>query len=240
VKHTLDSLTFYVLLIIGLLGVWAWLPAAAAPGQPFPAAPCATLVAARAQLPTPAAKAQLGALLHATAAAHPTSGLGLSRKTSGNRCPSPVGEVSCDVLMLRDGTYWDVLRDADGAATATCGSSPGRITDQKRGFVAVAPAEPPAAPTPPVVSDDTAALQAAVAGLQSALEGLRSDHAALAARVAALEGRPVVSTDGLRERIERLEAATYAVVKDESVVPALDSSRTWGHTHELRLKVVRQ
>ena len=77
-------------------------------------------------------------------------GLGLVRKTIGTFIPypQPVGGVSQDVVMARDGRAWDILVDADGVATASFnGIDPidaGRYVD-------------PASPAPTVSSAPAAA-----------------------------------------------------------------------------------
>jgi hypothetical protein len=130
----------------------ACLVAELAVAQPLPAAVCASLEQGRRALPTPPSRTQLGELLNGTAAKHPGSQLGPSRKAQGNRCPSPVGPIACDVLMLEDGTYWDVIVDVEARARVNCGRSPGRITDERRRRVQPIRLEAPApAPAPVVV-----------------------------------------------------------------------------------------
>lgn len=151
-------------------------PAPAPPAPPreqsLPAAACAVLTAERAKLPpslaalcheNPAA-CPLGAILNAAAWAARDQGLGLSRKTGGNHTDSPVGKVAADVLMLADGTYWDVFSDVDGRAEVSCGGVSGRITDPNRGFVApIAPSGGiPTPPQPPIPAPSCAACERTV------------------------------------------------------------------------------
>lgn len=124
--------------------------------QSLPAAACAVLQSERAKLPSslsalchenPSA-CPLGAILNAAAWAAREQGLGVSRKTGGNHTDSPVGKIAIDVLMLKDGTYWDVFVAADDQAGVNCGPSAGTITDPNRGWVA--PVQPGGTiPTPP-------------------------------------------------------------------------------------------
>lgn len=104
--------------------------------------------------------AQVGAMLNAVAWEHQFTRWGVSRKKSGNRCPSPAGEISCDVLMLPDGAYWDVLIAVGEETKVNCGNRNGTITAANRGWVEpknpnpiVVPPEPPVIP-PPVVTPE--------------------------------------------------------------------------------------
>lgn len=54
--------------------------------------------------------AQLGTLLNTVAWNNRDAGWGLSRKTGGNKCPSPVGDIACDVLHHQPtNTLYDVF-----------------------------------------------------------------------------------------------------------------------------------
>lgn len=76
------------------------------------------LVAARRGYPTPMSQAQISDLLNRVARSHP--GWGMLRKDGGFKCPTPNPNVfiSCD-YMVHGPTGWayDILNDADGAAT---------------------------------------------------------------------------------------------------------------------------
>lgn len=93
-------------------------------------------------------------LLNHAAWLHKSEGYGLSHKASGTHGVRYDGEPLChDVLMWKDGTYWDCL-NAAGAASVPTWPSPnsGRITDPNRYWVA--PVVPqgdvdPDPPTPP-------------------------------------------------------------------------------------------
>jgi hypothetical protein len=75
---------------------------------------------------------EIGGLLNAVAWNNRSAGWGLSGKTFGNRCPSPAGEIACDILHHQPtNTLYDVLIGADpdvGPATPTWNitSNPGR------------------------------------------------------------------------------------------------------------------
>lgn len=132
--------------------------------QQLPEAACRTLHQERAKHPANLlsicgeagdARCPLGAMLNAAALAA-GDGLGLSRKETGFFVTSPAGRVASDVLMLADGTYWDVFVAGEERAGVSCGSSHGRITDPRRGWVApVAAGDPaPEGNTHPYERDD--------------------------------------------------------------------------------------
>ena len=88
---------------------------------------------------------------------HRSEGYGVSRKEQGTRGTRYDGQECChDVIMLRDGTYWDCLQAAGGASVPTWSANPsGTITDPSRGWLAPivpqggGPVEPPEPPQPP-------------------------------------------------------------------------------------------
>ena len=81
---------------------------------------------------------------------HRGEGYGLSRKESGTRGRRSDGQQCChDVIMLRDGSYWDILGAAGGASVPQWQAQPsGTITDPARGWVA--PIRPQGSVEPPV------------------------------------------------------------------------------------------
>jgi hypothetical protein len=110
----------------------------------------AIITAVRANYPTP-----LGARhLECLAACARATGTGLVKKTSGTFIPHPTaGGVSQDCLMVATGEAWDILIDAEGAATPAWNSI--APIDPSR-YVAVTPQpqpepdpEPQPQPDPP-------------------------------------------------------------------------------------------
>lgn len=118
--------------------------------QPYPTLPsnvCDTLKAQRALYPAIPTADQLGEMLNNTALVHKAEGFGLSRKTGGTRCPSPAGQIACDILMRKsDSLIWDVLIAAGEASTPTCGEALGPMTDPSRPFVDPVGTTPPPPP----------------------------------------------------------------------------------------------
>ena len=152
------------------------------PAEPeLPAAVCAMLREEAAKIAPVTSAEQRGTLLNRVAWRFRQDGFGLSRKSSGNRCPSMVGEIACDILHRRtDNKLFDVLTDADPGSTSSvaCGRSIGGPPSTSRPWVAPAdPGDTPPPPPPPPPPDD---LEARVKALEAAI-------AALTARVAALE-----------------------------------------------------
>ncbi len=65
----------------------------------------------------------LGYILNTVAWNNRASGWGLSQKTSGHRCPSPAGEIACDILGYQpNNSIYDVFIDSENSATPTWGS----------------------------------------------------------------------------------------------------------------------
>jgi hypothetical protein len=79
-------------------------------------------------------------MLNEIAWTHRSEGWGLSRKGSGEKCPSPAGDVACDVLHHRPSNHIvDVFVAAGQQATPTWNVL-GVMTDASRPWVApVAP-----------------------------------------------------------------------------------------------------
>jgi hypothetical protein len=93
----------------------------------------------------------------------------VSRKEQGTRGTRYDGQDCChDVIMLRDGTYWDCLNAAGGATVPTWGQPSGTITDPSRGWLAPIPPQGttpvPPDPDPPQPPSD---LDARVARLEA-------------------------------------------------------------------------
>lgn len=155
----------------------------------------------RAEYPTPMSAAQLGELLTRTAAAGGPE-WGVLLKTRGSRCPSAVGEISCDILVHIP-TEWeyDILRDAEGDAApvwqklpAKCGT-PGLSGCDMARVVAVAagpapdPLPKPDPPAPPVPGHDPLAeLRARVTVLERQMTGVLLDTADIRKTLAAEVG----------------------------------------------------
>jgi hypothetical protein len=85
-----------------------------------PASLLSSVQAERIKYGTPMTATQLGTLLNTVAWNNRNAGWGLLSKTSGNRCPSPAGEISCDILFHQPtGLHYDVLIDSEGEARPT-------------------------------------------------------------------------------------------------------------------------
>jgi hypothetical protein len=105
----------------------------------------AIVTAVRQRYPTPLGAQHL-AFLNAVGV---ELGLGLVQKTSGTFIPHPTaGGVSQDVLMSRDGAAWDILIDAEGAATPAWNSV--APIEPSRYVTAEGNPAPPIPPDPPV------------------------------------------------------------------------------------------
>lgn len=151
--------------------------AVAARAQGLPSELCASLHAERSTYGATLDARELGALLNAVAWAHREHGWGLSAKPGGHRCPQPTTgrSIACDVLQ-RGALIWDVLVDAEGRATPSCGDTIGPPPDATRVWLAAV--DPGGRPPPP---DDHEALRAAiahVAGTVEALTDVSLEHAA--------------------------------------------------------------
>lgn len=130
-------------------------PAPEPPKEPEPERPVdmsmlETLRALRAGYGSTMTDDQCVELINAAAWQHRSEGYGLSRKESGTRGRRYDGQECChDVLMLRDGTYWDCLSGAGAASTPVWGQPSGTITDPARGWIApIAPQATTPAPLP--------------------------------------------------------------------------------------------
>lgn len=153
-----------ILIIVAMLALSIGLATA----QPLPSALCQALNAELSHITrfpksplTPAQLTQrrneLGPALNRVAWAFRATGIGMSRKDSGNRCPIPGGTtVACDVFMVESGTYWDVLRGSDGGEPypqLVCGGGPaGTITQENR--KRLAPVDPGVVTVPPPTDTD--------------------------------------------------------------------------------------
>lgn len=101
------KIAFYIPFALGLI----WLGAEIVGGQSIEK----TLSDERAKLGARPSLAEVGSLLNTVGAKYDF--IRLLRKDGGTRCPSPVGEVACDIFIdLRTGRHYDVLEDADGEA----------------------------------------------------------------------------------------------------------------------------
>lgn len=205
--------------VVWLVGV----ASVSAQSVPLPATVCQELRTGRAALPTPMTAAQRGVLLNRAAWVGRAGGIGLSRKTAGNICPSPVGSIGCDVLRLQSGVYWDVIT-GNAAESINCSNSAGTITDPARAWVA--PVEP-AGTTPTPVPPDTD-LTARVAVLEATSKAQASDIAALKNQIAALDARLTV----LGNRVTALEHAP-STPPPPCVPTDVQTSRSLGHTHRV-------
>lgn len=192
--------------------VVALLVAVPTSAQDLPADVCATLRTERGSAPIES-NAQLGAMLNRVAWTHRAQGLGLSRKTAGNFCPSPAGLIACDILELPTGVAWDVFVGAEVGfpAAPNCGASFGVLNDPSRPWVApvnpgdVVDPPPPPPPPPPLPAGDasTASLQQQqLVVLLQIVQQLERQNAAL-----------LQQTETLGRAIAELRAAIAAGVK---------------------------
>lgn len=170
-----------VLCAVGLtLLAGAAVLAAPPPDSHLPAAVCATLTQERAKYPTPPSHDQMGAMLNTTAWVHRADGWGLSKKTTGNVCPSVAGSIACDVLMLPSGAYWDVFIASGEATTVSCGVQSGTIPPAgPRGYLA--PKDPGGTTTPPPVDPppsggDCSAEKAQIGDLRKQVAALTTEN----------------------------------------------------------------
>lgn len=107
---------------------------------------------------------------------HRSGGYGVSRKESGTRGTRHDGQQCChDVVMLRDGRYWDILQAAGGASIPKWQpTEDGTITDPARGWIApIAPLGqvPPVEPPTSDMDARVTALETAVRRIQLWIEG---------------------------------------------------------------------
>ena len=154
-------------------------------------------------------KGQIGDMLNRIAWEHRALGFGLSRKSGGNRCPSKVGDIACDILQLppaQGNWLFDVFGSADvGEPTSpSCGESIGPSTDASRPWVA--PVNPggvvPVDPVDPGESDEVKRLRAKVAELEASLAALDASNKASIRRIQELEAE----RDALKARIDGQDA----------------------------------
>lgn len=65
-------------------------------------------------------QAELGIMLNTVAWKNKDAGWGLSYKASGSFCPSPAGNIACDILYYKpNNSLYDVLISWDTTATPT-------------------------------------------------------------------------------------------------------------------------
>ena len=119
----------------------------------------ATIQAARARYGPTCTDSECVEICNEVAWVHRAEGYGISKKTTGTRGRRYDGQEAChDVIMLRDGSYWDILASAGAASVPQWSAQPnGVITDPARGWVApIVPqgaVEPPVPPDPPPAGD---------------------------------------------------------------------------------------
>ena len=95
-------------------------PPAPPPTGGQPASLLADVQAERAKYGPAPSDEELGRMLNAIAWKNRQSGWGLSRKTFGERCPSPVGEIACDILHHQPtNLLFDVFVAAGSGGSAT-------------------------------------------------------------------------------------------------------------------------
>ena len=131
-----------------------------------------TIRAARAKYGATCGDDECVAICNEVAWVHRAEGYGVSRKETGTRGRRYDGQECChDVVMLRDGRYWDILGAAGGASVPQWQDSPsGVITDPARGWVA--PIVPQGVVTPPVEPPVTPTLEVRVAKIEEWLRQL--------------------------------------------------------------------
>lgn len=155
-----------------------------------------TVATLRAQYPTPMTREQLGDLLIRAAQHH--QGWGVLSKTTGNRCPSPVGEIACDILVdVATGVHFDVLANIEEDARPVW-RDVGPIDRQRIIPIAALTADPP----PPTKPDPPAAPPAADVARLEQLEQALADA--------------VIREMALTNRVTQLEHAQQATAIEAS------------------------
>jgi hypothetical protein len=157
----------------------------------------ASVVAERALFGEVPTSTELGLILNRAAwphRNHPAGTFGVSHKVGGKVAIFPGGgTIGEDVLMLPDGTYWDVLIKAGAEATPHQGESK-IITDPDRYWVAPVdpgPFKEPTEPTdPPMPSPEIDPLIARIEGLEVLNHDLTQAVGELATRIQTLETAP--------------------------------------------------
>ena len=161
---------------LAALGIWSLvllLPIVAR-AQPLPADVCAALTEARSAYGT-MLPADQGRVLNGVAVQFAASGLGLSRKTAGTRCPSPAGNIACDILQYRGTeTLYDVF--VGSAQSVSCQQVVAYHNDPVgRPWVAPVDSGGSPTPTPPAPTPiDLARIEAAVAALTARVQALEA------------------------------------------------------------------
>lgn len=180
----------------------------------------ATITRIRAKYPTPLG-AQHAAFLIEVAKA---LGVFLFRKDSGTHVTLPNGvNVSQDIIVYADREGFDILGDAEGAATPTWGPKGqmvGELVDVS-GLGGVTP------PTDPPPQSDIDKLKEQIAYL---LDRQGKSEAAIFAINA--------SISDLIQRITALEQKPTPVPQLPTLKVKGNTSRAWGHSHSIDLAVI--
>lgn len=147
-----------------------------------------TLRALRAEYGAEMSDNECADLVNAACWVHRAEGFGVSNKDGGTKGYRYDGEDIChDVVMLKDGSYWDVLTAAGKASGVIGGETlgaPGKITDTTRYWIA--PIPPKGAGTGPVVKPPVVVPPpAAGVALADIREVVRAQLGELEARLAA-------------------------------------------------------
>jgi hypothetical protein len=169
-------------------------------------------------------RAAFGDLLNAVAWRTRHLGIGLSRKTSGMRVPSPAGEIAEDVLCDRaTGHHWDVIAGAGVGLALSCGGGPsiGVMRDSSRPCVApVAPvglSAPDGLPAPPASVTQGPSVPTPVPA-PVVVPDYRPQLAELTAQVLALRGE----VEAMRVTAQAHKDALYALIAEVLVAEHLD------------------
>jgi hypothetical protein len=178
--------------------------------------------------PGPAKHDTFGIVLNATAWRTRHLGMGLSRKTGGQRVDSPVGEIAEDIICHTSGHHWDVLGSAAVGNALYPGQGPSIGIIDLRARPWVAPVEPtgvlvppapvpepppasspvvPAPPPPPTHSCRFKACECSssdINGVYETLTKLIREQVEFRQRVEDLFGSAAVDRNDLRMAIERV------------------------------------
>jgi hypothetical protein len=142
---------------------------------------------------------QKGELLNRVAWKHRAKGWGLSRKTGGHNCPSPVGQIACDILHHKPtDTLWDALADNG----PIWGKAHPHNNPDRPWVAPVAPGNSgPVDPPPP--SDDVEKLKARIKELEAQAFQSFKAIVELTNRALTAEGE----RDAARKQLEEIQAA---------------------------------
>ena len=187
----------------------------------------ATIEAVRAKYGATMNDDQCVALCNEVAWLHKGDGWGVSRKEAGTRGTRYDGQQCChDVVMQRDGRYWDILTAAGGASTPSWSDTPGGvITDPARGWIA--PIVPQGQPGPgPDPTPDPQPVPVPVA-CKFAPVDLDAVRTIMREELASVPPQPVPDLAGLRDRIETINAELHAMVVQQvqGLLAAIQASR---------------